>query len=144
DGGEVRQHAAQPPVGDVGVAGSAGLFGHRALGLLLGADEQHRAAVGGQVLDELGRLLDLFQRLTQIDDVDAVALAVDVRLHLRVPAAGLVPEVHTGLQELLHRDSAHGCGSFPGCFLRPPANLAVLADAPSTAAAAPGGASGRV
>ena len=45
----------------------------------------------------------------EIDDVDAVALAVDESLHLRVPAPGLVAEVDAGLQELSHRDDrCHG------------------------------------
>src|SRR5207249_11150263 len=42
--------------------------------------------------------------LLEIDDVDAVPLSEDVLAHLRVPTLGLVPEMHTGLQELLHRD----------------------------------------
>ena len=41
--------------------------------------------------------LDALQGLLQVDDVDAVAIAVDEALHLRVPAAGLVAEVDTGL-----------------------------------------------
>ena len=47
------------------------------------------------------------ERLVQIDDVDAVALAVEEALHLRVPAPGLVAEVHPGLEQLLHRDDGH-------------------------------------
>ena len=38
----------------------------------------------------------------QIDDIDAVALGVNVGGHLGVPAAGLVTEVDTGLQQGLH------------------------------------------
>ena len=47
------------------------------------------------------------QRLLEIDDVDAVALTEDEPLHLRVPAPGLVPEVDTGLEHLLHGDDGH-------------------------------------
>ena len=78
------------------------------LGLLLGADEQDRAAVGDEVADERVGGLDPRQRLVQIDDVDAVALTEDESLHLRVPAPGLVAEVDAGLQQLLHRDDSHG------------------------------------
>src|SRR5690606_41370249 len=49
------------------------------------------------------RLLPLLQRLEpllQIDDVDAVPLREDVLPHLRVPAAGLVSEMDTRLEEL--------------------------------------------
>ena len=47
-------------------------------------------------------------RLLQVDDVDAAALAEDERLHLGVPAPGLVAEVDAGLQQLLHRERAQG------------------------------------
>src|SRR6266540_184452 len=48
------------------------------LGLLLGADEQHRAALGDRVPQERERGLDRLHGLLEVDDVDAVALAVDV------------------------------------------------------------------
>jgi hypothetical protein len=38
----------------------------------------------------------------KIDDVNAIALAKDVFLHLWVPAPYLVAEVNTGLQQLFH------------------------------------------
>ncbi len=41
--------------------------------------------------------------LSQIDDVDVVTIAENVRLHLRVPAMGLVAEVNTSFQKLAHR-----------------------------------------
>ena len=46
-------------------------------------------------------------RLLEVDDVDAAALGEDEALHLRVPAARLVAEVDSGLQELLHGDDGH-------------------------------------
>src|SRR5690606_40576534 len=79
----------------------------RVLSLLLGADEQDLAAVGDQVADEPVGDLDAAERLLEIDDVDAVALAEDEPLHLRVPTAGLVPEVDTGFQHLTHADDGH-------------------------------------
>ena len=42
--------------------------------------------------------------LVQVDDMDTVALRVDIRLHLRIPALGLVSEVDARLQHLLHDD----------------------------------------
>ena len=59
-----------------------------------------RASSVGEVL----RLLEQRLRLEQVDDVDAVALAVDEPAHLRVPAARLVAEVDAGLQQLLDAD----------------------------------------
>ena len=74
------------------------------LRLLLRADEEHRAAALGDVARELVRLLEQLARLLEVDDVDAAALGEDEPLHLRVPAAGLVAEVDSGLQQLLHGD----------------------------------------
>ncbi len=42
--------------------------------------------------------------LLQVNDVDAVSGAEDVRPHLGVPAAGLVAEVDPGFQQFLHSD----------------------------------------
>jgi hypothetical protein len=36
--------------------------------------------------------------------MDPVPIAEDVRLHLRVPAVGLVAEMGSGLEQLLHAD----------------------------------------
>jgi hypothetical protein len=77
------------------------------LRLLLGADEEHRAAARGEVAHEAVRLAELLERLLQVDDVDAVALPEDVLLHLRVPALGLMAEMHSGLEQLLHGQRSH-------------------------------------
>ena len=47
---------------------------------------------------------DETERLLQVDDVDAAALREDVAAHLGVPAARLVAEMDSGLQELAHGD----------------------------------------
>ncbi len=60
---------------------------------------------GREVRDELGGLLEHLQGLLQVDDVNAVALAEDVLLHLGVPALGLMPEVNSRFEQLLHGDS---------------------------------------
>src|SRR5829696_6726909 len=134
DGLEVGEHAAQPALVHVRHPDPGRLLGDRLLGLLLGADEHHRAAVRDGLLDELVRAVDVGQRLLQVDDVDAVALGEDEALHLRVPTAGLVSEVHAALEQLLHRDDCHegspvwggvpvcpslrqgGPGALSGCF----------------------------
>src|SRR5205807_3538924 len=82
-------------------------LGDRLLCLLLGADEQHTAALGDRVLDEVERLLDVVEGLAQVDDVDPVALGEDEALHLRVPPPGLVSEVDAALQELAHGHYGH-------------------------------------
>ena len=77
---------------------------NRVLSLLLRADEEDRAAALGDVAREVVGILDELLRLLQVDDVDAAALGEDEALHLRVPAAGLVAEVNSSLQKLLHGD----------------------------------------
>jgi hypothetical protein len=64
-------------------------------------------ASGGQISDNSLQLLEHSHGLLEIDNVDAVPGAENVRLHLRIPAAGLVTEVHSGLQQLFHRTLAH-------------------------------------
>src|SRR5690606_5449428 len=113
DGLEVGQGPAQPAAGHEELAGAEGLLTDDVLRLLLGTDEEDRLAARGHVGHEAERRPRHVDRLLQVDDVDAVAGTEDVRLHLRVPAAGLVTEVHARLEELAHGDAAlrgHGLG----------------------------------
>ena len=115
DGHEVGEHAAEPALGHVRLAGADRLLHDRLLRLLLGADEQDVVAAGDGLGDELQRRVQALDRLGEVDDVDPVALREDERAHLGVPAPGLVAEVDAGLKELAHRDGGHcvaSCGSF--------------------------------
>src|SRR5690606_24073212 len=132
--GEVREHAAEPAVVHVGHPDARGLLGHGLLGLLLGADEEDGAAVRDGLLDELVRAVDVRQRLLEVDDVDAVALGEDEALHLRVPTAGLVPEVDTALEELAHGHDGHDT-SFHRAARDPPGARTLLAAPPQGRAA---------
>ena len=98
---EVGEQPAEPALAHVEHAAVLGDRLDRVLGLLLGADEEDHAALRREVLGERPRPLEQLDRLHQVDDVDAVALAEDVAAHLRVPAARLVAEVDAGLQQLL-------------------------------------------
>ena len=111
---EVGQHAAQPTGVDIELADTLGLFLDGILGLLLGADKQDGLAVGGQITDKVVGLFQLLHRLLQVNDIDAVALRVDVRGHFGVPASGLVAEVDASFQQLLHGYDCHCVFSF--CF----------------------------
>ena len=104
DRAPVRQQAAEPAVVDVGHADALRLLGDGVLRLLLRADEEHAAAALGDVAREVVGLLEQLERLLEVDDVDAAALGEDEALHLRIPAAGLVAEVDSGLQQVLHGD----------------------------------------
>ena len=107
DRAPVRQQAAEPAVSDERLPDAGRLADDRVLGLLLRADEEDRAPTLGDVPREIVRLLQQRLRLLEVDDVDAAALVEDEALHLRVPAARLVAEVHPGLQQLLHGDDCH-------------------------------------
>jgi hypothetical protein len=58
-------------------------------------------AICGEVADELMRRVEEWDRLLQIEDVNAIALSEDEALHLRVPAIFLVTEVDASFKELL-------------------------------------------
>src|SRR5208337_1828548 len=89
---------------DVVHGAAGGFLGYGLLRLTLRAHKQHRLPLARKIGKELGRLLKELQCLLQVDDVDPVAFPVDVLLHLRVPAARLVAEVNSSLQEFLHRN----------------------------------------
>ena len=108
NGLEVREHATEPTLIDIRHTYAGRLLCDWLLSLLLGTDEHHRTAMSNGFLDELVGTIDVRQRLLKIDDVDAVALVEDESLHLRVPTAGLMPEVHAAFQQLLHCYDGHG------------------------------------
>ena len=120
DGHEVGEHAAEPALVDVGLVGAGRLLGDRLLGLLLGADEQDLVAPGDGLADEFEGDVETLDGLGQVDDVDPVALGEDEGLHLRVPAAGLVAEVDTGLEQLAHGNGRHVRDLLSVLFLRGP------------------------
>ncbi len=73
----------------------------------LGADEHDGAALGGQLADEIHRVVQQRQGFFQVDDVDLAAGSEDVGSHLGVPVTGLVTEVHAGFEHLAHGDVSH-------------------------------------
>ena len=100
---EVGEHAAEPTGVDIVHTYAGSLFLDCLCRLLLGADEKDALAVCGNIANEVVSLFELLDGLLQVDDIDAVTLHVDVLGHFGVPAAGLVTEVDTGFQQLLHR-----------------------------------------
>jgi hypothetical protein len=84
------------------------LAGDGVLRLLLRPDEQDGAAALPDRAREVVRVVDQLLRLLEVYDVDAAALGEDEALNIRVPAAGLMAEVDSGLQEVLHGDDGHG------------------------------------
>ncbi len=107
DGGEVGEHTAEPAGVHIGHAAAVGSLGHGLLGLLLGAHEQHGAALAGQVAHEGVSGIQAVEGLLEVDDVDVAAIAEDIGLHLRVPTAGLMPEMRTGIEQRGDADFRH-------------------------------------
>ena len=102
DGAEVGQRAAQPAVADEGHAAADALLLDHVAGLPLGADQQHQASLGGDLLQILARPQQAANRLADVDDVDQVAAGVDVRPHLGVPAAGAMAKMNPRLDQVLY------------------------------------------
>jgi len=80
-------------------------FLHDFLRLLLGGNEEDLLALGNHATQEGDGVVDEVNGLGEVDDVDAVALIKDVRLHLGVPALGLVPEMQTCFDEVFKLES---------------------------------------
>src|SRR5207248_6399460 len=74
---------------------------------------QHQPALGDDLGDVAVAAEQAADGFPQVDDVDQVALAVDVRPHLRVPPAGPVAEVNSGLDEVLYLNDRHAPPSCP-------------------------------
>src|SRR5215203_1222324 len=103
----IREQPSEPAVVHVRHADAGRLLGDRVHRLHLRADEEHRAAAGGEVAREVVRTVEQLRGLLQVDDVDPAALGEDEPAHLRVPTSGLVAEMDTGLQKVSHRDDWH-------------------------------------
>ena len=104
---EVGEQPAQPAMVDVGHARALGHLLDGVAGLLLGPDEEDGPSPPGQVGGELLGLVQQRLGLEEVDDVDPVALAEDEAAHLGIPAARLVAEVDSGLQQLLDANGSH-------------------------------------
>ena len=84
----VGQRAAEPAVVHVVLRGALGGIGDRLRRLALGADEQDAAVLGHGVADHVQRRVEHRHGLGEVDDVNAVAVTVDVLAHARDSTAG--------------------------------------------------------
>jgi hypothetical protein len=115
---EVGEGATQPAVVDVEHLATTGFLGHDLAGSALGADEQDGLAAADAGGDEAGRVYERAGGHLDVDDVDPVLLAVDVRTHTGVPAAGLMTEMDAGFEQFTKGNRRH---SYSRMVVRPPA-----------------------
>src|SRR5262249_29718914 len=121
DGLEISQEPAQPAVIHKILPAPLRLFFDCVLSLTLRANEQECPPIERLLCYELYSLFEQPLGLLQIDDVNAISLAEDILLHLRVPSPDLVPEMHTSLKQFLHRycSQCSSLTSFGFCTRRP-------------------------
>ena len=103
DGLPVGERAAEPARIDVILRAALRGVGDCVLRLPFRADEQDAAALGDRVAHRLQGAVHHRHRLGEIEDVDVVAGPEDVLGHLRIPAVGLMSEMHASFQKLAHR-----------------------------------------
>src|SRR5579883_425132 len=102
NGLEVGEHTTEPALIDVEHPAALRFFGHGLLGLLLCSYEENGAALAGKLLDEFVCLVETGHRLLEINNVNAVAIHKDERLHFGVPAARLVTKMDASFKKLFH------------------------------------------
>src|ERR1700688_2600736 len=103
EGGPIRQRATQPAMIDVEHAAAVRFLRNRFLCLALCSQEKDGLAAAALFAHKAGSLAKQLQCLLQINDVDSIAFAENILLHLRIPAAGLMAEMNSSLQQFLHR-----------------------------------------
>ena len=101
DGGEIGEHTTCPTLGDVRHAYFLSVLCDNFLCLLLRTNEQHLAATAYDTLQRLSCFFYLQHGLVQVDDVNAIALHVDVGSHSGIPLTFEVAKMCTSLQELI-------------------------------------------
>jgi hypothetical protein len=82
--------------------------------LPLGADEEHAPAGRDRVAHRLEGAVEHRDRLGEVDDVDVVSRAEDVRRHLGIPAVALVAEMGASFEELTHGEVGKRQGFLSG------------------------------
>ena len=82
-------------------------IGHMLRRRPLGADEQHASAASHGVTHGPQRPVQHRDGLLQVDDMDLIAHPEQERRHARVPAAGVVAEMHAGFEQLAHGEIGH-------------------------------------
>ena len=101
---EVRQRAAEPALGHIRHPTAGRFFNDRLGRLPLRSHEQDQAVLRGHPVEELAGAEQSPDGFFQVNDMNQVALAVNIRLHLRVPAARAMSEMNARIDQVFHND----------------------------------------
>ncbi len=83
------------------------LRGNSFLGLALGADKENLAALCYSIGHLVVSIAKKLERLLQVNDVNTVSGAENVRFHLGIPAPCLMAEMHACFKHLFHCNVSH-------------------------------------
>ena len=97
---KVRQEPTEPTVVDIWHVTRLSGLANGVLRLLLCPNEENRSSAPRGLGCEIERVLQQDFGLEQVDDVNALHLAVDKAAHSRIPATRLMTEMNSGLEQL--------------------------------------------
>jgi hypothetical protein len=69
--------------------------------------KQDKTAVGGDLLEVFPGPQESPDGLFDVDDMDQISAAINVRPHLGIPPAGTMTEMDSGIQNVLNDDFRH-------------------------------------
>ena len=113
DGETVGEHAAEPAVVDVELAGGFRGFADGVLGLALAADKEDFFALADGLAEKIRSFIELLDGFLKVDDVDAAFVLHEEGLHARVPFLGLVAVVDAGVHHFIDEFVDHRMLGFP-------------------------------
>ena len=102
DGAEVCQRATEPTLADVRHSRSFSRFLDRLSRLAFGSDKEDETSGCGNFLQVPLSSQYAANCLFNVDDVDEIPAAVNVRSHFRIPSTRAVTKMDTRLQHVLH------------------------------------------
>ena len=113
---EISERTTEPAVNSEGHTGRLSGSADDFLSLWLGRDEEHFLALGGDVFEVSSSGGEARVRLLEVDDRHAITVVENKRTGFRIPATGLVAEVHASVEEVFYGD-VHGIFSSVSRFL---------------------------
>ena len=102
DGGKIGQGAAQPALYHIVHAAAVRFALKHILGLLFGAHKEHCSTALDDDGNGVHRCVQAFNRLLHINDMDAVFGGVNERFVVGIPAAGEVPKMSAGADQIFN------------------------------------------